>query len=270
MAANSPFFNKACDPDSPWVEAKTGRIHLDEDRPDLVFWMLVYCYHSNEKSPLKLDFYNMSRSNDTEVELRAQVTLYAMADKYQIFGLEELMIHCFEKVLDGRGGPFLPIAPAGVGRVASDIFETTRDTETVLRNIILVFVTDRLHRLMISNRFIAEIDRIDGVDGVDSFWKALAAINAQQGNRPRKCVTCGEEDIAELYSREHDMKWPHKLFQCGICGAGHGLDERNERNGQLFKELAPETDIGEDGGDNPDGSPSKKRKRSSAGRRAKK
>ncbi|KAK7533203.1 uncharacterized protein J3D65DRAFT_684754 [Phyllosticta citribraziliensis] len=251
-------------------EAKTGRIRLDEDRPDLVFWMLVYCYNSSEKSPLKLDFYNMSRSGDTEAELRAQVTLYAMADKYQIFGLKQLMIRCFEKVLDGKGGPFRPISPAGVGRVASDVFEMTRDTETVLQNVILFYVTDRLHRLMVSNRFIAEIDRIDSIDGVDSFWKALAAINARQGSRPRKCPTCGKEDVAELYSREHDMKWPHKLFQCGACRAGHGLDEWNEGNGQLFKELAPDTDVWEDGNGNTDGNPSKKRKRSSAARCAKK
>ncbi|KAK8205853.1 hypothetical protein IWZ01DRAFT_529288 [Phyllosticta capitalensis] len=250
MAEKSAFFNAACDPDSPWIEAKTGVIVLDYDHPDVVEAMLAHCYrvystmdgtfHYDED--IEVEFDKRPR-RDAETELRFFVLLNAIGDKYQIVGLQEKVFERFEEMIDPYNAlnnrydlenARMNITPAGVGRILRDIFKTTREDDK-FRKYFLCRVSLEINKFQWSSRFNNEVDNIDG------FWKSLSKINIEIGYRERRCPSCNqlqEEDLRSFYPAS---------TRCCHCNERHTLERWNEGNTDLDDDLVQDTDTEEEG-----------------------
>ncbi|KAK8153058.1 hypothetical protein IWX90DRAFT_495535 [Phyllosticta citrichinensis] len=252
LAASSAFFNKAFNPASSLTEAKTGTMNLEEDHPDIVHQMLENCYAPADlqrTSKFKNSLMDVPRP-DLEAKLRSWILLHALADRFLIEGLKTKVIRHFELMINGFGFQYYcfnnesaqnsrVLSPAGVGRIARAVFETTHDRDTRLRNVTLSFVSRTLPVLGRSCRFVAEVSRIE------DFWMLLAMNQAKVDFRDRICPSCLKLDVAQL--REHslfedmsleDGRKSHKKFDCGkfrcdSCKARHTVDEWNALNGHI-------------------------------------
>ncbi|KAK7533204.1 uncharacterized protein J3D65DRAFT_73796 [Phyllosticta citribraziliensis] len=257
LAARSAFFNKAFNPTSLWTEAKTGTMDLEEDDPDIVHQMLCYCYCPAEfqtTEKFKLSLMNEPRP-DVEAKLKSWILLHALADRFLIEGLKTKIIRHFELMINASGfryyicgGDFKNnrkhLSPAGVGRIARAVFETTHERDTRLRTVTLSLVSLILPMLGASSRFVAEVSRIE------DFWMLLAMNHAKVDFRARTCPSCCEIDVAEL--REHSLfedmslddgrrshkKFNRGKFQCDSCNALHTVDEWNALHSRWESDIA--------------------------------
>ncbi|KAK8153546.1 hypothetical protein BKA80DRAFT_258120 [Phyllosticta citrichinensis] len=227
-------------------------MNLEEDHPDIVHQMLENCYAPADfqrTSKFKNSLMDVPRP-DLEAKLRSWILLHALADRFLIEGLKTKIIRHFEIMINGFGFQYYcfnnesaqnsrVLSPAGVGRIARAVFETTHDRDTRLRNVTLSFVSRTLPVLGRSCRFVAEVSRIE------DFWMLLAMNQAKVDFRDRICPSCLKLDVAQL--REHslfedmsleDGRKSHKKFDCGkfrcdSCKTRHTVDEWNALNGHI-------------------------------------
>ncbi|KAK8205854.1 hypothetical protein IWZ01DRAFT_485076 [Phyllosticta capitalensis] len=123
------------------------------------------------------------------------------------------------------------ITPARMGRIAREIFETTRDTELHFRKYIMSMISLNFQALRRNN---CEISQVDG------FWEVLGDFNPEAGNRYRTCPSCETiltRDMSDCYL---------ELYCCDRCGDSHSLDAWNRKNSELDIDMASDTDT-EDG-----------------------
>ncbi|KAK8236917.1 hypothetical protein HDK77DRAFT_428782 [Phyllosticta capitalensis] len=254
MAAYSGFFSKACDPESPGIEAQTGVINPEDDLPETVQAMLDYCYVGDESAWFATETGCIGELC-AEGELRFHVLLHAIADKYQVVDLKAKALERFQwliecDVLDAHydGDTTKPISPAGIGRIARDIFDTTTEKDS-LRKHFLAQVSLRIDTLLQSSRFVTEVNEIDG------FWQQLVEVNVEAGYRARACPSCKvmcQQDFRKTFSSVCDNR------ECADCGESHYLSRWNYEGPKSEYEIAPDTDTEE--GDAAESS-TKKRKR---------
>ncbi|KAK7533205.1 uncharacterized protein J3D65DRAFT_605750 [Phyllosticta citribraziliensis] len=243
LATKSGFFFKACDPKSPWIEARTGVINLNEEHPVMVEAMLEFCYRGEESSFLDTVVGKLG-GDGAEAELRFYVHLNAMGDKYQIEPLkyhafrhfEELATESFNAQYTGYGKP---ITPAGVARIARDILETTHDTDSSsdypLRIFFLCELSQRVDTFRRSKRFTAEADRIDG------FWETTSKVNAEFGYRLRHCLVCGHLQAEDLRLKVSC------LILCTRCGQSSNAIAWNKHNSRIdATAMEPDTESEEE------------------------
>lgn len=187
--------------------------------------MLEYCYRGEGF----LDYTGDEGSKPEEV-LMFDVLLHAMADQYQVVGLEEATFDRLLEELNCMLNDTQEISPACLGKIAREIFETTLETEVNFRKAILSEISTRIVTLRRSRRFNEQIHKIDG------FWEFLSDFNADAGFRGRYCPCCGEKQFQDRRSNYR------KLVCCGACNTWHDLNAWNKRNGEMEPVMAPDAD----------------------------
>ncbi|KAK8205145.1 hypothetical protein IWZ01DRAFT_544778 [Phyllosticta capitalensis] len=233
IAAESPFFRKACDPDSPFNEAKTGVIHLHDD-PLFVQVMLVYCYTGEIRSYLFNEWADNSgksasdwdRKDETENGYRhgyCCAYIYALADKYQISSLKikakdylHRYLSCFSHCpCDDWDEVIFP-------KVASKVYKTTPSTDRGLRDVVLEHTRKRFEQLIAFRRAKATMDKIDG------FWAEYVQYLGDTESRQRECPGC-KKDCWQSVKWWKDLGTDNpEYYPCPYCRRAFTMEEWNK------------------------------------------
>ncbi|KAK7536880.1 uncharacterized protein J3D65DRAFT_602934 [Phyllosticta citribraziliensis] len=221
LCCQSEFFANACKPDSPFVEARTGIITLDEDDPFIVQLMLDSFYADG------YDFQDQAEQRfqplpQVEAMALSDVLLYAMAEKYRAHHVKSHAVNNFRMCLDREKLPPIkeddrkPLSVASIVRLATKIFETTPDSDRRLRNLMYLYVKNNFSRLMNRSRFEADMDKVEG------FWRGYARFLAFFLELDRVCPKCSLKVGTSFEGRFQDG---FMLMQCFYCQARLPVDE---------------------------------------------
>lgn len=129
-------------------EGISGEVILHDDDPELVDKMLRWCYSREyDASSGTYPYYDNKRLDEEkrcerlETDLVGHVNVYALADKYGIQALKEVVAIKFCAALPGVWN--LQVKPQFVDlnvKVAEVLYKTTPSTDCGLRNILLDFL----------------------------------------------------------------------------------------------------------------------------------
>ncbi|KAK8205146.1 hypothetical protein IWZ01DRAFT_559744 [Phyllosticta capitalensis] len=209
VCTQSDFFRNACGPNSPFQEARTGVVHLDDDHPFLVQLMLSYCYTGRVDEDM-LEDREAPPCNQFGVE---EAEIYAIADKYQIHGLECAAIERFRDYLEENTPDNLDECwwHQHVSVIAKKVYETTPSTNRGLRDIVLSYTWAFFDHLVQSKVFKANTDKIE------DFWAEFAQFHADRKARLRRCPDCGIRSMQSFQSWTTHLKDSVPKAKCAIC-----------------------------------------------------
>ncbi|KAK8176700.1 hypothetical protein BC567DRAFT_209571 [Phyllosticta citribraziliensis] len=225
LGAQSEFFALAFKHDSPFIEARTGVITLDDEDPILVRFMLSYCYTCEADVGILRDlpagkktgdnfYFGIYRKEESE-KLMRWVLAYALADKYRVAGLKSAAQGAFHALLSNF---YIcgTLSPAFFTRLTHKIFETTPSTDLGLRRQAIAYASKHIVSLMSHQRFAESMKNLDG------FWPELVRCNIETRKRERWCQVC---------KRDWNVSFENKLqqneVQCRKCRNNFSIERWN-------------------------------------------
>ncbi|KAK8184946.1 hypothetical protein HDK77DRAFT_319447 [Phyllosticta capitalensis] len=209
LCLQSEFFANACKPNSPFVEAKTGVITLDEDA--FIVELMLATIYSDEPHYLESRMRKYYSPLPTlESELHCIADIYAMGDKYRApilmynagdtFGHRVRSRFSFEKPGCGTIRGFMLLA--------KKVFESTPDSARTFRNIIYLHTKSYIDTLMMTTYFQPEMDEVDG------FWSGYARFLTFFTRRERRCPACGEACTKEWTDWRDNFSYGRMVMGC--------------------------------------------------------
>ncbi|KAK8176847.1 hypothetical protein IWX90DRAFT_490988 [Phyllosticta citrichinensis] len=217
VCLQSDFFANACKPDSPFVEARTGVINLD-DHAFMVMLMLETLYSNKLAGEKSMENYH-SDLPEYKAKLHCFAELYAMGDKYQAPVVQKHAAQRFKTTLtvwfelDKKDPKRYPRRKEGLPILAKYVFETTPDSATALRNLTYLYTKTYLQRLLKTSRFWSEMDMIDG------FWNGFAKFSTHFETQKRCCLRC---------RRESDRAWERDFWKGEMVVTGPNCTCEND------------------------------------------
>ncbi|KAK8234701.1 hypothetical protein HDK77DRAFT_494118 [Phyllosticta capitalensis] len=226
LGAQSQYLRKACDPNSPFQEAKTGIIDLVDEDPDLVRVMLDFCYSNDLDYSLDCQLF-CKHDGFCYRNAMCHARLYAMGDKYQLIRLKDHTAEALKLYLEGKLANEKDETQATeFRRLARVVYATTPNTDRGLRDLLLYFASTNIDKLMQERSFKAKIDKIDG------FWGELAQYTTETRERSRRCPNpeCLKTSIQSFPAwlvRGKYRAW----LKCPHCKQGNNFAEWNKLRG---------------------------------------
>ncbi|KAK8436883.1 hypothetical protein IWX49DRAFT_597016 [Phyllosticta citricarpa] len=226
LRAQSEFFDKACKPDSPFVESRTGIITLNDEDPILVNFMLSYCYTCEANIGL-LKYLPAGKKaasarckwaeTETSEKLMRWVLAYALADKYRVVGLKKAAKKAFHSTLATvyfSGS----LSPAFFTRLTHKIYETTPNTDAGLRRLAISYASKNIDSLMSHDSFAESMEKIDG------FFVDLMRYNFNTRKRGRRCEVCRRD-----WNVSFEDELQQDEFKCRRCRNTFTIEQWNPK-----------------------------------------
>ncbi|KAK8176871.1 hypothetical protein IWX90DRAFT_410387 [Phyllosticta citrichinensis] len=228
LGMQSEFFRKACDPDSPFKEARTGVITLPEDDAFLVRIMLGYCYTGNLIESC-IDDWCKKADRDTmwEDDALCTIRIYSLADKYQIASLKKAASERFQLYLEDWVWEVCDFDDfPGLVR---EVYQTTPSTDRGLRDLVLFFISTHApgngYDFLKDQRFKVKMEKVQG------FWKELLFYEAEICERKRDCPNkeCGKPSTKSFPNWTiRRARWQICLnLQCPHCSRYYSAEKWN-------------------------------------------
>ncbi|KAK8230799.1 hypothetical protein HDK77DRAFT_450914 [Phyllosticta capitalensis] len=187
VCSQCDFFANACKPDSPFIEARTGVITLDDD-PLMIQTFLEWFYSDwyDFEDQSKRTFPNFSRK---EAKFLLKAHLYALADKYQASHIKIKVARVILAILEDESegisaGVRVPLSRRAIVAFATILFESTPDSDRRLRNLVYLYTKVNFAWFMDWSDFDSEMDKIDG------FWSGYARFTTFFLSLSRTCPKC--------------------------------------------------------------------------------
>ncbi|KAK8183213.1 uncharacterized protein BKA78DRAFT_324879 [Phyllosticta capitalensis] len=232
LCSKSAFFNKACDPDSPF--RRTFHFNFDDEDPIAVWLMLSHCYGHGSLGTLKSPKKRPGNPCLMMIEerLRRTVIGYAIADKYLLPEMKESMALLFEKLersifrrldrsdLIRRRYQDIDQLMATRGRIIKHVFEVTSPHDRRLRKLVLGRTFKQSVGLM---RWQSFREKVEGIDGFEAELDRFVREDA--GARPRRCPNCKWECVTDMMEKLRC----EKPFPCPRCKEKHLVEEWNKK-----------------------------------------
>ncbi|OJD32263.1 btb poz domain protein [Diplodia corticola] len=198
VCSQCAFFDNACKPDSPFVEARTGVIDLSEDPPELVEVLLAYFYIQD------IPLHENVRLKEGR-KTRFFASVYAMAEKYRVAGLKLRAWAAFHDYLNAGEWQ----SPHFVKTIAF-VWELTPEKDMGLRHAVLSAVAPQLH--WFTSRYAPHFE--EDMDALETFWDDLARYRKAFPDLERRfCPSCLSQVALEVR--------PAGLSKCPACGLEH-------------------------------------------------
>ncbi|KAK7536850.1 uncharacterized protein J3D65DRAFT_695683 [Phyllosticta citribraziliensis] len=226
VGMQSAFFEKACDPESPFKEARTGVITLTDDDAFLVRILLVYCYTGDLDRECMEEW---CRENDMDGDTWEYIALctvriYGLADKFQILSLKKVAQQLFKEYMEHEewARSDLDFFPD----LVREVYRTTPCTDRGLRDLVLYFTSKELHYLIQTKRFRVKMEKIQG------FWGELHIYQAETGKRERICPNSECKVISSQSFPNWTVRYNHwfaaNSLTCPKCKSLFGMREWNK------------------------------------------
>ncbi|KAB2573315.1 hypothetical protein DBV05_g8038 [Lasiodiplodia theobromae] len=198
------FFDNACKPDSPFVEARTGVIDLSEDPPELVEVLLAYFYIQD------IPLHENVRLKEGR-KTRFFASVYAIAEKYRVAGLK---LRAWAAFLDFvNAGEW---QSAHFVKTIALVWESTPDSDKPLRHATLSAVKPALAW------FAATFPHFeDDMDALETFWDELRRYGERFPDLDRRCCPSCISQVA-LEIRDAGSN------KCPACGLEHSAAQWRE------------------------------------------
>ncbi|KAK8205137.1 hypothetical protein IWZ01DRAFT_513294 [Phyllosticta capitalensis] len=236
LAAQSEYFANAFKPKSPFKEAQTGTIHMEDedDDPEFIFLLLCYCYLTRENFEQRLlqfaheTFAEVSRKKRCQ-RLFCDVILYATADKYRFQGLVKDQKARIDVVMeDFHSAPcsaeqIRNLSAHYFSSLATEVF--TRTPRREIHALILNYAAKHISYLNTSTSFKALMR--DFADFHDELIDQIATNKKQL----RKCEHCDGRQSVEFgdgYRRDPDTKLEWQCFKCSMINCVDRLNRPPE------------------------------------------
>ncbi|KAK8155391.1 hypothetical protein IWX90DRAFT_57 [Phyllosticta citrichinensis] len=228
-----------CTPDSPFMEARTGIVNLDEN-PYIIRFMLDAMYCEQFERTECMDGLCPDLP-EREASILCFVQLYAIADNYQAKDIKTDAEKSFYEIFVDRLYPVIghgktSLSIKGFINVVNTVFETTPESDRTLRNLVFRQTNKNFSTLVASTRFQSEMRKVDG------FWSGYANRLTFSLRCRRTCPECGEtipiQHTGEFVDGEMLMRCPIE------CGSVQTTRVRN----QPMRRLKSETGSLERGG----------------------
>ncbi|KAK8239409.1 hypothetical protein IWZ00DRAFT_556764 [Phyllosticta capitalensis] len=212
LGTQSEFFEKACNPDSPFTEAKTGVISLDDDDPILIKFVFAFCYTCSIDMGILDELY--SKRAPEHANLLRCIDAYSTADKYRFTGLKdgikaEFRVHFSRFTRRGT------LSPSFFTKMTMKIFESTPSTDRGLREQVILYASKHLDSLIVHEQF------KDNANSIDGFWSEVMSLNFRTRKRGRQCPSCKGISTTSFDDGE-------KSAQCKKCRAYRDIDDWNQ------------------------------------------
>lgn len=229
LGTQSEFFEKACNPDSPFTvstlgnfqlqvdlartqEAKTGVISLDDDDPILIKFVFAFCYTCSIDMGILDELY--SKRAPEHANLLRCIDAYSTADKYRFTGLKdgikaEFRVHFSRFTRRGT------LSPSFFTKMTMKIFESTPSTDRGLREQVILYASKHLDSLIVHEQF------KDNANSIDGFWSEVMSLNFRTRKRGRQCPSCKGISTTSFDDGE-------KSAQCKKCCAYRDIDDWNQ------------------------------------------
>ncbi|KAL0258078.1 hypothetical protein SLS55_007249 [Diplodia seriata] len=195
VCSQCDFFDNACKPDSPFVEARTGVIDLSEDPPELVEVLLAYFYIQD------IPLHENVRLKDGR-KTRFFASVYAIAEKYRVSGLKLRAWAAFNDYLNAGEWQ----SPHFIKTIAY-VWESTPEKDMGLRHAVLSAVVPQLH--WFNQKYAPHF--VPDMEALETFWDDLVAYQKAFPDIDRLfCPSCLSQVALEV--REEGMN------KCPACG----------------------------------------------------
>lgn len=140
-----------------WIqESQLSEIKMNDDDLEALLALLQYLYTYNYKTVSSNTEYKVA------YEMRFQVKVYAIADKYDIPELKKLATNRFELTLSKEHKGYESFM---FYKVVRDVYTSTPDSDRGLRNLVLKACTKYHDDVLLEPRFVKMADQLPG------FWK---------------------------------------------------------------------------------------------------
>ncbi|KAK8227227.1 hypothetical protein IWZ00DRAFT_577309 [Phyllosticta capitalensis] len=230
LSMKSGFFNKYCDPNSFFSQARLDMVNLDKHHPTLVKSMLEYCYTG--------DFDHSASPPDaekgwtkTEKKLQLYIQLYEMAHQYEIEALKQDIlgwVRGSQEAFAMKGSSWSQdhMTPLGAAKVARKAFGKSHRIDRRLRNLILNLISKNIDTLMQDPAFTQEVDLIK------NFWRYLTQFRADAMAKELLCPICQKSAKGHLEMEPYQRATGRR--QCNHCKLLSDVDQWFPRGNASF------------------------------------
>ncbi|GME22775.1 BTB/POZ domain containing protein [Neofusicoccum parvum] len=164
VCSQSRFFHNACKPDSPFKEAQTGVIELEDD-PDFVGAMVNYFYNGNYVVQQDAGYNRRTyRLSEAVNKVFFHAKYYVIAEKYEFHAMQQYALDEVEECFQlGK----IWTEPEAYPELIRYAYENIHSSDRGLRAVLLGICQRYLPGLMMNKAF------VDTMDSIDGFWSEL-------------------------------------------------------------------------------------------------